>query len=299
MAHSHCQPPSFRHRNRNWGQAQFETFLSFEVDLWGRLRSGNGGGASQPSERRRESQGQSSLRLGRKCGRPNTSRFREFDAELEIARQAFATRQESLKLTLSRSNYGIATELDVKQAEQLVGTADVNDFETCSSRLSNPRIRISLLLGRESFWNRAQGRFFDENTLPPEIPSPVCHRLCLRGALMFRAAEAKTSSRQSAGYRCRQGGIFPHTQLKWASRWTKHSIVEAFSADQTAPGVFIPQLSQPIFTAGPTSGQACCLAEAQRTIAGGAIPESDPKSAFHRSVPTHSFAQPAGSRSQG
>src|SRR5246127_2798010 len=49
--------------------------------------------------------------------------LREFDAQLEIARQTLATRQESLRLTTSRRTHGIATDLDVKQAEQLVESA--------------------------------------------------------------------------------------------------------------------------------------------------------------------------------
>src|ERR1700756_4855771 len=51
--------------------------------------------------------------------------LREFDAQLDIARQTLATRQESLDLTVSRRNYGIATQLDVRQAEQLVDTAGI------------------------------------------------------------------------------------------------------------------------------------------------------------------------------
>src|SRR3984893_1026001 len=109
-------------QNRNWGQAQLG-LLSFEVDLWGRLRRATE--AARASLLRAEDNRKAVLTtlVGNVAAEYFT--LREFDAELEIARQAFATRQESLKLTLSRSNYGIATELDVKQAEQLVGTADV------------------------------------------------------------------------------------------------------------------------------------------------------------------------------
>src|SRR6202012_6125669 len=93
----------------------------------------------------------------------------EFDAELEIARQAFVTRQESLKLTLSRSNYGIATELDVKQAEELVGAADVT-ISNLQQQIEQSENQISLLLGENPSGIVRKG-VFDENPPPPERPA--------------------------------------------------------------------------------------------------------------------------------
>jgi outer membrane protein, multidrug efflux system len=101
--------------------------------------------------------------------RPQYFTLREFDGQLEIARQAFATRQESLKLTLSRSNYGIATELDVKQAEQLVGTADVT-ISNLQQQIEQSENQISLLLG-ENPSGIVRKSAFDENILPPDVPA--------------------------------------------------------------------------------------------------------------------------------
>jgi outer membrane protein, multidrug efflux system len=44
----------------------------------------------------------------------------ELDSELEIAKQTLATRQESLRLIALRQQGGLATALDVRQAEELV-----------------------------------------------------------------------------------------------------------------------------------------------------------------------------------
>jgi outer membrane protein, multidrug efflux system len=78
---------------------------------------------------------------------------------LEIARQTLATRQESLNLTLSRrSNYGIATDLDVKQAEQLVDTADVT-ISNLQQQIEQTENQITLLLGENPGRNCAQRQF--------------------------------------------------------------------------------------------------------------------------------------------
>jgi len=152
-------------QNRNWGQAQL-SLLSFEVDLWGRLRRATEAARANLLSEEENRKAVLTTLIGNVAAEYFT--LREFDAELEIARQAFATRQESLKLTLSRSNYGIATELDVKQAEQLVGTADVT-ISNLQQQIEQSENQISLLLGENPSGIVRKG-VFDENTLPPEIP---------------------------------------------------------------------------------------------------------------------------------
>jgi multidrug efflux system outer membrane protein len=99
---------------------------------------------------------------------------------MEISRQTLATRQEALKLTTSRRNYGIATDLDLKQAEQLVDTADVTT-STLQQQIEQTENQITLLLG-ENPSGIARKSSFDENALPPEVPD--------RDALRFAGAPA-------------------------------------------------------------------------------------------------------------
>src|SRR6202047_1415264 len=108
-------------QNRNWGQAQLN-LLSFEVDLWGRLRRATEAARASLLSAEENRKAVVTTLVSEVAAQYFT--LREFDAQLEISKQTLATRQESLHLTLSRRNYGIATELDVKQAEQLVGAAD-------------------------------------------------------------------------------------------------------------------------------------------------------------------------------
>src|SRR5580700_5201472 len=72
--------------------------------------------------------------------------LRELDLELEISKRTLASRSESLKLTTMRTEHGIDTMLDQRQAEQLVYTAgaQVPDLERQIEQEENA---LSILLG--------------------------------------------------------------------------------------------------------------------------------------------------------
>jgi multidrug efflux system outer membrane protein len=245
-------------QNRNWGQAQL-SLLSFEVDLWGRLRRATEAArASLLSEEENRKAVVTTL-VGNVAAEYFT--LREFDAELEIARQAFTTRQESLKLTLSRSNYGIATELDVKQAEQLVGTADVT-ISNLQQQIEQSENQISLLLGENPSGIVREG-VFDESTLPPEIPAG------LPSALLERRPDVRVAEQNliaaNANIGVAKAAYFPQLSLSGILGGQSTQLSRLFSGPNSAWS-FVPQLSQPIFTAGRLRSTVR-LAEAQRDIA--------------------------------
>src|SRR5580700_6048769 len=72
--------------------------------------------------------------------------LRELDLELEISKRTLASRSESLELTAMRTEHGIDTMLDQRQAEQLVYTAgaQVPDLERQIEQEENA---LSILLG--------------------------------------------------------------------------------------------------------------------------------------------------------
>jgi multidrug efflux system outer membrane protein len=245
-------------QNRNWGQAQL-SLLSFEVDLWGRLRRATEAARANLLGEEENRKAVLTTLVGNVAAEYFT--VREFDAELEIARQAFATRQESLKLTLSRSNYGIATELDVKQAEQLVGTADVT-ISNLQQQIEQSENQISLLLG-ENPSGIVRKSVFDENTLPPEIP-PGLPSALLERRPDVRAAEQNLIA-ASADIGVAKAAFFPQLSLSGLLGGQSPQLSSLFSGPNSAWS-FVPQVSQPIFTAGRLRSTVR-LAEAQRDIA--------------------------------
>jgi outer membrane protein, multidrug efflux system len=104
-------------RNRSFGSV-FLSLLTFDLDVWGRLRQHTK--AARAELRASEEDRKAVMTIV--VGDVATGYFSllELDSELEIAKQTLATRQESLRLIALRQQGGLATALDVRQAEELV-----------------------------------------------------------------------------------------------------------------------------------------------------------------------------------
>jgi len=131
-------------RDRSFGTVLLN-LLSFEVDIWGRLRRATEAARADllSAEETRKAV------ITTLVGEVASAYFNliELDLELEIAERTLATRQESLRLIRVRQQGGVATMLDVRQAEQLVyGAAQtIPDIERLIEQTEN---QISLLLGK-------------------------------------------------------------------------------------------------------------------------------------------------------
>ena len=153
-------------QNRNFGAAALQ-LLSFEVDIWGRLR--------------RATEAARASLLGADENRKAvvttlvsdvaTAYFslRELDYTLQISQRTLHTREESLDLTKSRQTGGVATLLDLRQAEQLVLTAD-ETIPAISQQIEQTENQITLLLG-EAPHQIERGREFTDQKLPPQVPA--------------------------------------------------------------------------------------------------------------------------------
>ena len=95
--------------------------LSFEVDIWGKLRR-----ATEAARANLLSADENRKAVVTTLVSDVATAYltlRELDYELEISTRTLQTREESLELTKSRETHGVSTELDLRQAEQLVYTA--------------------------------------------------------------------------------------------------------------------------------------------------------------------------------
>ncbi len=245
-------------QNRNWGQAQLN-LLSFEVDLWGRLRRATEAARANllGAEENRKAV------ITTLVSNVATEYFtlRELDGQLEIARQTLATRQESLNLTTSRRNHGIATELEVKQTEQLVATAGVT-IANLQQQIEQAENQITLLLGENPSGIARQGAF-DENILPPEVPAGLPSTLLDRRPDIHAAEQNLIAANANIGVA--KAAYFPQLSLSGLLGGQSTQLSSLFNGPSST-WTFIPQLSQPIFTAGRI-GSNVRLSESQREIA--------------------------------
>jgi outer membrane protein TolC len=103
---------------------------------------------------------------------------RELDSQLEIERQTFATRQASLDPVRSRRDYRIATQLDLRQAEQLVDTAAVT-ISTLQQHIEQTENQITKLFSETQAKLSAKG--VSMNSYCRLTCWLVCPRFCLSG----------------------------------------------------------------------------------------------------------------------
>src|SRR4029077_20661759 len=92
----------------------------------------------------------------------------QLDLELQITRDTVKTQEDSVKLTSLRLQHGVATKLDVLQAQQVLDTANaqVPDLERQIAQEENA---ISILLGNYP-QDVPRGLPLIEQPLPPEVP---------------------------------------------------------------------------------------------------------------------------------
>jgi multidrug efflux system outer membrane protein len=131
-------------QNRTFGSATLN-LLSFEVDIWGRLRRATEAARATllSAEETRKAV------IITLVSDVATAYFnlRELDSELDISRRTLATRQASLQLIKSRQNGGVATLLELRQGEELVYTAS-QTIPILQQQIEQTENAISLLLGK-------------------------------------------------------------------------------------------------------------------------------------------------------
>jgi multidrug efflux system outer membrane protein len=246
-------------QNRNFGTAALE-LLSFEIDIWGRLR--------------RETEAARANLLGaeetRKAvittlvGDVATAYFtlRALDYTLEISERTLRTREQSLELTRSRQRGGVATLLDLRQAEQLVQTA-AETIPAIQEQIGQSENRISLLLGQNP-GSTVRGRSLTDQDMPPEVPAGLPSSLLERRPDIRAAEQDLIAANAEIGVA--RAAYFPRLTLSGALGGASTQLSSLFSADHTLWNLH-SQVTQPIFTAGRIkSGVKFAEAERGRTL---------------------------------
>jgi multidrug efflux system outer membrane protein len=229
-------------RKRSFGEV-FLSLLSFEVDVWGRLRQQTKAARAQLSSTEEDRKTVMTIVVSDVA----TAYFNllELDMELDIAKRTLAARQESLRLITARQQGGLATMLDVRQAEELVYQASqtIPDTERLIEQTEN---QISLLLGNNP-GPIPRGAPLAEQQELPVVPSGLPSSLLERRP-DIRSAEQLLIS-QNALVSAAKKAYFPTISLTGAFGFQSNSLSNLFSGPSSA-WTFIPQLTQPIFTAG-------------------------------------------------
>src|SRR5258705_1296571 len=221
----------------------FLILLSMEVDVWGRLRQRTKAARTQLKSTEEDRKTVATIVVSDVAG--NYFNLLELDMELEIAKRTLTARQESLRLITARQQGGLATMLDVRQAEELVYQASqtIPDAERLIEQTEN---QINLFLGNNP-GPIARGAALSQQKELPAVPAGLPSSLLERRP-DIRSAEQLLIS-ENALVSAAKKAYFPTISLTGAFGFQSNSLSNLFSGPSSA-WTFIPQLTQPIFTAG-------------------------------------------------
>jgi outer membrane protein, multidrug efflux system len=249
-------PASFvSNQNRNWGQAGLN-LLSFEVDLWGRLRRSTEAARANLLSAEWNRKAVISTVVSQVAA--DYFQLLELDSELQISESTLESRRASLELTRDRQRGGIATLLDLRQAEELVYTAS-ESIPQLQQQTEQTEDQISLLLGK-SPQEIKRGRGFLEQYEPAEVPAGLPSALLERRPDIRAAEQSLVAANANIGVA--KAAYFPQIGLTGTIGGQSSTLANLFSGPNGAWS-FVPQITQPIFTAGRLRSNMR-LAEAER-----------------------------------
>jgi outer membrane protein, multidrug efflux system len=187
-------------------------------------------------------------------------RLLQLDLQLQITQQTVKTQEDSVKLTKFRVEHGVATKLDVLQAQQVLDTANaqIPDLER---QIAQEEDAISILLGNYP-QGQPRGRLLVEQALPPEVPPGLPSSLIERRPDIREAEHILVATNAEIGVAKAQ--FFPKISLtaSGGGAFGRSSAFSSLMGSHLGIWSYGAQASQPIFTGGALRGNLR-LAESQ------------------------------------
>ena len=242
-------------QDRTFGAAALQ-LLSFEIDIWGRLRRATE--AARANLLSAEETRKAVVTTLVSDVATSYLTLRELDYELEISRRTLQTREQSLELTTQRQTGGVSTLLDLRQAQELVYTA-AETIPTIEEAIEQRENEITLLLG-ENPAGVKRGRSLTEQELPPDVPPGLPSALLERRPDIRAAEQDLVAANAQIGVA--RAAYFPQITLSGILGGASTQLTNLFSGPASEWSV-VPQVTQPIFTAGRIKS-GVRLAQAER-----------------------------------
>jgi len=254
---------NFAGGKENIGQTNFNFLLltadaAFQLDFFGKLRRANE--AARAELLATEDARQTVILTLVSDVASDYFALLQLDLQLQITRDTVNTQQDSVKLTNFRVEHGVATKLEVLQAQEVLDTANaqIPDLERQIAQEENA---ISILLGN---YPQAvpRGRPLVEQQLPPEVPPGLPSSLLERRPDIREAEQTLVAANAEIGVAKAQ--FFPQISLTGSGggAFGRSSAFSSLMSSQFGIWSYGAQVSQPIFTGGALRGNLR-LAESQ------------------------------------
>ncbi|HEU5132087.1 MAG TPA: efflux transporter outer membrane subunit, partial [Pyrinomonadaceae bacterium] len=229
-------------RDRSFGSALLN-LLTYEIDIWGRLRKQTAAARFDllATEEARKAV------ITTLVSDVATAYFglRELDFELEISRRTLTSREESLRLIQLRQQRGIATMLEVRQAEELVYDAR-EVIPALEQGVQQTENFLSYLTGRNPS-GIERGLSLTEHQLPPTVPAGLPSDLIERRPDIRAAENSLIAANARIGVA--KAEFFPRISLTSFLGYESGQLTSLFSGSRNV-WTLAGQVTQPIFTGG-------------------------------------------------
>lgn len=239
----------------SYAQAGFS--LGWELDVWGRLRRLNEAARARYLATEEARRGVVTTLVADVS--QTYLALRALDLEREIATRTRDVATESLRLTETRRTRGVASGLDVRQAEQLLFTA-TGQIASLERQITQTENALSLLLGRAP-GDVPRGRALDALAAPPSVPAG------LPSALLERRPDIRQAEQEliaaSAAIGAAKAEYFPRISLTGFLGAQSRALSDLLTGSARLASASVGGTA-PIFNAGRTRGNVQLAEAVQR-----------------------------------
>ena len=239
----------------SYTQAGFN--VGWELDVWGRLRRLSESARAQYLATEEARHGVTMTLVADVT--ETYLLLRGLDYELDIARRTRDLATDSLRLTETRRAGGIASGLDVRQAEQLLYTT-TSRIASLERQISEAENALSLLLGRAP-GDVARGRALDALSAPPEVPVGLPSALLERRPDIRQAEQELIAANAQIGVA--KAEYFPRISLTGFLGAQSRALTDLLSGGARLASANVGA-SAPIFDAGRRKGNVQLAEAVQR-----------------------------------
>lgn len=216
--------------------------LSWEVDLWGRVRRTNEA-ARADFFSKEENRRAVTIQLVSAVAEAYFNLL-QFDLQLDIAKRTLQSWEESVRIAQARLRQGMTSKLDADQFEAERANAAARTAEL-QRQMAQAENHLSVLLGRRPF-SITRGHSLDEQIVPPEVPAG------LPSELLQRRPDLLVAEQQLAAATARIGAAkaerFPRITLTGLAGLA-HPELSLIFTEASSFGVFGAGLAAPLLNA--------------------------------------------------
>jgi len=231
-------------------QGYGDVFLSmpaYEVDLWGRIRRANEAARAQLLAT------VEAERIVRQTLVTEVATayldLLELDLELDIAQRTYGVRTNSLELTQSRADGGVASMQDVYQSRILVHTAEAS-IADIRRRIEQQENFLSILLGRNP-GDLPRGPGLTSQKVRAEVPAGLSSTLLERRPDLRAAEQQLVAANADIGQA--KAAFYPQVALTGFAGFQSVALSDLFTG-AAKTWQFGPSVTLPLFTGGRLRG---------------------------------------------